>query len=105
MKMTPSKKQYLQAEKLVGKVKYYHVSVIAKKFDSDCEDEMEKIAIDHDGFESGSGWGGERDVSYIFYAKNSIKPFLQKIKKYIFSGRVTITEYVLDWADCGQIHV
>ena len=98
-----SNRKYNQAEKLVGVARHYYVSVIAKKYDVQRERKMEQLAKKLAGFESGAGWGGERDIGYVFTNKSSIKNFLKKIKEDIFIGRTTVSEYVLDWEDRGTI--
>lgn len=99
------RRKYNQAEKLVGNAQYFYVSVITKDFDRDNEYKMEKLAKSLNGYESGSGWGGERDISYVFVHVKDAKKFLTKIKNHIFKRKTTITKYVLDWADNGRIKI
>lgn len=80
-----NKKIYQKAESLVGIAKYYYVSIFPRKYDSDRELQMEKIAKSLNGYESGSGCGmGGRDISYVFLTQPDIKKFIKKIKSDIF---------------------
>ena len=92
---------YNLAESLADNFVYYHLSVVAKKYDRDMEQKMEELAEKCDGWESGSGMGmdGKRDVSYVFLTKDSVKSFLKKIARYIYPSRTIVTEYTLNWED------
>ena len=94
------KEMFDLADMLVGKAKYYYVSIVLKSSypDRDTENKIEKIAKSLQGFESGAGYGfGERDVNYIFFTQSDIKAFLAQVKSYIKSRKINVYEYYLDW--------